>query len=125
MPQKRNQPMNIHRTNTILYCDRWDATVRFYRDKIRLPVILKKPWFVEFQLTANSCLSVADAARTSIESAGGAGITLSWLVEDIDAVHDRMLADGIDVGPFTVNWGARAFYLFDPEGNRIEIWARP
>ena len=117
--------MNIHRTNTILYCNRWDATVKFYRDMIRLPVLLQKAWFVEFQLTDNSCLSVADAARTSIASAGGDGMTLSWLVEDIDAVHDRMLADGIDVGPFTVTWGARAFYLFDPEGHRIEVWARP
>ena len=117
--------MNIHRTNTILYCNRWDATVKFYRDMIRLPVLFQKAWFVEFQLTDNSCLSVADAARTSIASAGGDGMTLSWLVEDIDAVHDRMLADGIDVGPFTVTWGARAFYLFDPEGHRIEVWARP
>jgi catechol-2,3-dioxygenase len=36
-----------------------------------------------------------------------------------------MLADGIDVSPFMVTWGARAFYLFDPEGNRVEIWAKP
>ena len=117
--------MRMNRTNTILYCDRWEATVRFYRDLIKLPVLMEKAWFVEFQLTDNSCLSVADAARTSIASAGGDGITLSWLVKDIDAVHDRMLADGIDVGPFTVTWGARAFYLFDPEGHRIEVWARP
>ena len=117
--------MNIHRTNTILYCNRWDATVKFYRDMIRLPVLLQKAWFVEFQLTDNSCLSVADAARTSIGSAGGAGVTLSWSVEDIDAAHGRMLADGIDVSPFMVTWGARAFYLFDPEGNRVEIWAKP
>ncbi|WP_372681571.1 VOC family protein [Desulfosarcina sp.] len=117
--------MNILRTNTILYCTRWADTVKFYREMIKLPVLLKKAWFVEFQLTDSSCLSVADAARTSIGSAGGDGITLSWQVENIDAVHDCMLADGIDVGPFTVTWGSRAFYLFDPEGNRIEIWSRP
>ena len=117
--------MNIHRTNTILYCNRWGATVEFYRDRVKLLVLLQKAWFVEFQLTDNSCLSVADAAHTSIGSTGGAGLTLSWSVEDIDAVHGRMLADGIDVSPFTVTWGSRAFYLFDPEGNRIEIWARP
>ena len=117
--------MRMNRTNTILYCDRWEATVRFYRDLIKLPVLMEKAWFVEFQLTDNSCLSVADAARTSITSTGGDGMTLSWLVEDIDAVHDRMLTDGIDVGPFTVTWGARTFYLFDPEGHRIEVWARP
>ncbi|MBR9987339.1 MAG: VOC family protein, partial [Desulfosarcina sp.] len=112
--------MNLQRTNTILYCIRWDATVKFYREIVKLPVLLQKAWFVEFQLTENSCLSVADAARTSIGSAGGVGITLSWQVENIDAMHGRMLADGIEVGPFTVTWGARAFYLFDPEGNRIE-----
>ena len=117
--------MNIHRTNTILYCNRWETTVKFYRDRVKLPVLLQKAWFVEFQLTDNSCLSVADAARTSIGSAGGAGVTLSWSVEDIDAAHGRMLADGIDVSPFMVTWGARAFYLFDPEGNRVESWAQP
>lgn len=33
----------------------------------------------------------------SVPSAGGAGVTLSWQVDNIDAVHDRMIADGIDV----------------------------
>ena len=115
--------MKIHRTNTILYCNRWAATVKFYRDQIKLPVLLRKAWFVEFLLTDSGCLSVADAARTSIESADGAGMTLSWQAENIDILHDRMVADGIDVSPITVTWGARAFFLFDPEGNRIELWA--
>jgi len=114
--------MKIHRTNTILYCIRWAATVKFYRDMINLPVLLQKAWFVEFELTDNSCLSVADAARTSVGSAGGAGITLSWQVEDIDSIKDRMRSDGIDVSPITVTWGARNFFVFDPEGNRIEFW---
>lgn len=115
--------MIIRRTNTILYCSRWAATVAFYRDQIKLPILLQKAWFVEFQLTLDSCLSVADAARTSLDSADGAGITLSWKVDNIDAIYDRMVLDGIDAGPITVTWGARGFYLFDPEGNRIEIWA--
>jgi len=115
--------MNIHRTNTILYCIRWAATVKFYREMIKLPVLLQKAWIVEFQLTDSSCLSVADASRTSVGGAGGAGLTLSWQVENIDSVCDRMVSDGIDVGPITVTWGAKTFFLFDPEGNRIEIWA--
>jgi predicted enzyme related to lactoylglutathione lyase len=119
----KKEPMNIHRTNTILYCKRWAATVAFYRDRIRLPVLLQNAWFVEFRLTGNGCLSVADAARTSINSAGGAGITLSWQVDDIDCWYDRMVSDGIDVSPIAVIWGARAFHLFDPEGNRIELWS--
>lgn len=115
--------MTIHRTNTILYCNQWDATVKFYRDVINLPVLLKKAWFIEFQLTDHACMSVADASRTTVSSAGGAGITLSWQVECIDSVHDRMASEGIAVSPIKDTWGARTFYLFDPEGNRIELWA--
>ena len=115
--------MTIHRTNTILYCSQWDATVKFYREVIKLPVLLQKAWFVEFKLTDDGCLSVADASRTSINSAGGDGITLSWQVEDLDTVHDRMASDGIAVSSIKGTWGARAFCLFDPEGNRIELWA--
>lgn len=112
-----------NRTNTILYCNRWEATVRFYRDSIRLPVLLEKKWFVEFQLTGSARLSVADAAHASIPSAGGAGITLSWQVENIDAIHRQMLARGIHVTPVTSIWGSRACFVFDPEGNRIELWS--
>lgn len=106
-----------------MYCDRWEKTVRFYRDAIKLPVLMEKTWFVEFQLTGSGCLSVADAAHASIQSARGAGITLSWRVENIDAVYDRLVAGHIAVSPITVTWGARTFFLFDPEGNRIELWS--
>lgn len=115
--------MRINRINTILYCSRWEETVQFYRDGIQLPVLLEKTWFVEFQLTENGCLSVADAARTSVGSAGGEGITLSWQVDDIDAVHARLVSDGIAVTPMKTTWGNATCFLFDPEGNRIELWS--
>ncbi len=116
-------PLKINRTNAILYCNRWEETVRFYRDVIKLPVLVKKGWFIEFQLAGSACLSVADAAHASISSAGGAGITLSWQVENLEAVHDRMVSDGVDVTPIQANWGARTCFVFDPEGNRIELWS--
>ncbi len=115
--------MRINRANTIIYCDRWEETVRFYRDGIRLTVLLEKGWFVEFQLAGSACLSVADAAHASVPSASGAGITLSWQVENIDAVYDRLVAAGIHVTPIKATWGSRTCFLFDPEGNRIELWS--
>jgi catechol-2,3-dioxygenase len=115
--------MVIARTSTILYCNRWEETVRFYRDGIHLPVLLEKAWFVEFQLTGNSCLSVADAARASVDSANGAGITLSWKVDRLVSLRARMVSDGIPVTPIKSTWGASTCFLFDPEGNRIELWS--
>jgi len=84
---------------------------------------LDKGWFIEFQLTGSTCLSVADTAHASIPSASGAGITLSWQVENIDSEYDRLVADGVPVTPVKMVWGARTCLLFDPEGNRIELWS--
>lgn len=115
--------LRTHRTNTILYCDQWDASVRFYRDVLGLPVRMEKAWFVEFQLNTNVYLSVAHAARTSIPSAGGAGITLSWQVENMDQLHKRLIAEGIEATPIKESWGVQTFFVADPEGHRIELWS--
>jgi len=113
----------IKAANTILYCSKWEETVRFYRDQLKLSVSFSTDWFVEFSLNAMSRLSIADEKRTSIKTSHGKGITLSWEVERLD----RTWADVQKVGlePTTIckhPWGARVFYLIDPEGHRIEFW---
>lgn len=117
------RPLPIHRANTILYCDHWDAMVRFYRDVLALPVLMQKGWFVEFRLTDDACLSIADAAQASIPAAGGAGLTLALKVDHLDRLHDQLMSAGVKATPIRPVWGARGFFLFDPEGNRIEMWA--
>lgn len=114
--------MEIKRTNTILYCAAWAATVAFYRDQLGLPVTHANDWFVEFQIGTQSYLSVANQARATIASSRGAGITLSWQVDDITAEQQRLTAAGITTSPIKRLWGAQVLYLHDPEGNRIELW---
>jgi catechol 2,3-dioxygenase-like lactoylglutathione lyase family enzyme len=113
---------NIHQTNTILYCTQWVATVAFYRDRLGLPVRFANDWFVEFQLTANGYLSIADAARATIAAVAGQGITLAWQLSDLDAAHQRLLAEGVSVTEIQQKWGARVCYFRDPEGHRLELW---
>jgi catechol 2,3-dioxygenase-like lactoylglutathione lyase family enzyme len=115
--------IRTQRANTILYCRRWPETVSFYRNGLALPVVHATDFLVEFQLTPDSFVSVADAGRATIDSAGGIGLTLAWQVEDVAAVHRGLEAKGITVGPLQVRWGARVFYFHDPEGHRIEIWS--
>lgn len=114
---------DIRRTNTILYCRRWAAVVAFYRDVLGLPVHLATEWFVEFQAAGGAFVSIADEGRASVKSAGGAGITLSFGVEDVDAWRRRLEKSGVAVGRIRRHWGARAFFFRDPEGHRIEIWS--
>ena len=113
----------IKRINTILYCRNWNDTVKFYRDVLKLIVNHKAQWLIEFQVIDNTFLSIADAASASIQSSKGSGITLSFQVENVDAVQRQLSEIGIETGPIKSIWGARAFYIFDPEGHRIELWS--
>ena len=114
---------NFITTNMILYCKEWGKTVRFYRDRLHLPVNFATDWFVEFRLTAISRLSIADEKRASVKSGGGQGVTLSLEVKDIEAVQEYTQKIGLNPTEIWKHpWDARVFHLFDPEGNRIEIW---
>jgi predicted enzyme related to lactoylglutathione lyase len=116
---------SLKTTNMILYCKEWEKTVRFYRDQLHLPVNFSANWFVEFRLTENSRLSIADEKRSSIKSCGGKGVTLALEVEDIERMKGDM--ETIGLKPTVIKkhpWNAWVFYLFDPEGHRIEIWQK-
>ncbi len=117
--------MEIKTANTILYCNRWQETVDFYEKAMALPVTLRKAWFVEFWLNEHACLSVADAAHASIGSSAGRGLTISLRVAHIDELHSALEAAGLQPSALREQWSAVVFTIHDPEGNRIEFWARP
>ena len=116
--------LDVTATNTILYCRHWDETVRFYKHSLNLPVAFANDWFVEFRLATSAYLSIANERRASITSSHGAGLTLAIQVDDADDTYRQLVARGLQ--PKAVRnhpWGARTFYLFDPEGTRLEIWS--
>ena len=116
-------PAAIKRTNTILYAKRWKKTVDFYRDRLGLEIAYQCDWFVEFRLTRTAFLSVADQSRATIPSADGKGITLSFQIDDLQTAHNEFIIDGLAPTKIRSNvMEADVFYLFDPEGNRLEFW---
>jgi catechol 2,3-dioxygenase-like lactoylglutathione lyase family enzyme len=115
--------VKIKAANTILYCKKWQETIAFYRDRLKLLVISSNEWFVEFKLNEMSRLSVADETRTSIKSGDGKGITISLQVSDIEQMRAELMDAGITPTPIKEVWGSKAIYVHDPEGNRLEFWA--
>jgi len=114
----------VERVNTILYCSRWAETVAFYTKTLGLPVTFQSSWFVEFAISENTRVSVANASRTTVKSAAGKGITLSLQVKNPAAVWNALNTAGITTTAITDHpMQARVFYFFDPEGYRIEIWS--
>jgi catechol 2,3-dioxygenase-like lactoylglutathione lyase family enzyme len=112
----------LKRTNMILYCERWQETAVFYREQLQLPVVFANDWFVEFQLTDSSFLSVANAARAMIKSVAGQGITLTFQVEDVASIKAALTTRGIEMTPIRQKWGSQVCYCVDPEGHRLEFW---
>lgn len=108
------------RTNIILYCPAWAEVVRFYRDILGLPLAWQNEWLVEFQLTPTSFVSVADVTRTQQKPTQG--VTLTWQVADVAHWWAVWQARGAEPTAVQVKWEARLFYLFDPAGNRLELW---
>jgi catechol-2,3-dioxygenase len=115
--------MKIKAANTILYCRKWNETVDFYRNGLKLLVISSTDWFVEFKLNESARLSVANEARASVKSGDGRGITISLQVVDIEETRSELLESGFAPSPIKEIWGSKAVYLHDPEGNRLEFWA--
>lgn len=116
--------LSLHSTNTVLYCRNWQETVDFYQDELELSVTFATDWFVEFRLVGSAHLSVADERRATIKSSRGVGITVTLQVGNV-AETWRILHDkGLAVEPVKDHpWGARSFFLYDPEGHRIEFWS--
>ena len=116
-------PPALLASNTIIYCADWVGVVAFYRDGLGLAPTMERDWFVEFELHPGAHLSVADVSRATITASTGAGVTLSWSVGDIDALHSKLAANQIDVSAIQTRWESRYFLVFDPAGNRIEFWS--
>lgn len=119
----RRAPAGPSGSNTILYCDRWSEVVDFYRTELGLRATMERDWFVEFELHTGAHVSVADAGRATVAAGDGSGLTLSWRVDDVAAVHARLAANGVAVSPVGRRWSADVFFVFDPVGHRIEFWS--
>jgi len=114
---------NLISINTILYCRHWHAMIHFYKDQLQLPVIFYNDWFMEFYLTQNARLSIANEKRTTIKSVAGKGITITFEVEEIGSVHKQFGDLGLKPTPIREHpWGAMVFHLTDPDSNRLEVW---
>lgn len=114
--------VDVRGANFILYCDRWEETVAFYRVVLGLTETFTNEWFVEFRLGKGASVSIADAGRTSIRPVKGQGMTLSIQVPDLDVARRTLDRRGARPSPTAIRFGSRVFDVYDPEGHRIELW---
>ncbi|WBO61919.1 VOC family protein [Streptomyces camelliae] len=60
----------------------------------------------------------------STAAAARGGFTLEFRVTDVDARHERLSAQGVEIlkPPTTQPWGRRSVWLRDPDGNIVNLY---
>ena len=94
----------------------------FYEGLLELEVVMDHGWILTFASKASA------APQLSVASEGGSGTPvpdLSIEVDDVDRIHRRALAQGLEIvyGVADEPWGVRRFFVRDPFGKVVNILA--
>lgn len=106
-----------------------EASTRFFTEHLGFVVDMSADGFVSLT-RPDAGFSIA-LLRVGLESfepashagAAGQGLLLAFVVDDIDAEWDRLVAEGVTVAtPIeTEPWGERYFQMLDPNGIVVQL----
>ncbi|SHH26798.1 Glyoxalase/Bleomycin resistance protein/Dioxygenase superfamily protein [Jatrophihabitans endophyticus] len=101
----------------------------FYQELTAVPARWFTPDFAELNtpvgtLAIGSVRTVALFGEGTAAPAANRSVIVEFLVDDVDAVHDRLAAAGTPVvqEPTTMPWGNRSLLLRDPDGNLVNVF---
>ena len=117
--------MAVKRIVANVAAPRVDAARGFYGAVLGLEVVMDLGWVLTFAARGSEA-----APQISIASEGGSGAPvpdISVEVDDLDEVHQRVVAAGlpIEYGPKREPWGVARFHVRDPFGRLVNILAHP
>ncbi|WP_305986868.1 VOC family protein [Roseibium sp. MMSF_3544] len=104
------------------------ATAAFYETLLGLTPKFSSDWFVNLADPQNPALELGILEQTNdIVPAGArnapAGVMLTFVVDDCNAVHARALAENADIieAPQDMPYGQRRMILRDPAGTFVDV----
>jgi catechol 2,3-dioxygenase-like lactoylglutathione lyase family enzyme len=124
----------VRRAGAILAVSDFDASLAFYRDRLGLELVAKydDPPYATL-LAAGARISLAEQGHDAPDRPGvtmsapadpsRADVVLVLEVEDAQAVHRGLVADGVRflAEPYSPPWGGSRFFCVDPDGYLVEI----
>jgi uncharacterized glyoxalase superfamily protein PhnB len=124
--------MQINLIGMVLAAENPTATAAWFTEHFGFAVGVDLGWYVNTQHASHTNVSL-DFIRRDHESWNSAsrgktivGAFLAFLVEDVDAEHERLTAAGLDVVLPLVSepWGQRRFQVAGPDGLVVEVLSR-
>lgn len=112
--------MTIKRVVPDIVSDRIDESRKFYTEFLGFDIAMDLGWVLTFASPSNPTAQI-----TLVRGSENATVhpNLSIEVEDVDAVHAKAVALGLQiVYPLTDEpWGVRRFFVTDPNGVIINV----
>jgi catechol-2,3-dioxygenase len=102
-----------------------DAMLDFYARWLGLEVVGREPGRIWLGVGPQARLGIWDRGAKEHRDRGGAHVHFALSISSValDAAIRRLESSEQDFeGPVTREDGDRSIYLFDPEGNRVELW---
>ncbi len=114
--------MSVRRVVPNIQSDRIDESRKFYTEVLGLKVAMDMGWIVTLVSPGNPTAQLS-LVRGPAMAAQQTQVTLSIEVEDVNAVHEIVVARNIPViYPLTTEaWGVRRFHVADPNGVVINV----
>jgi len=104
-----------------LYVADLDRSTDFYQNVLGFPLVLDQAGCRIFQSTATSYVGVCTIRP---EKVGVQGALLTFVTEDVDAWHDKLVAAGATITrspQSSTVYQIYGFFAEDPDGNSIEV----
>jgi len=118
----------IQRSFYSLFSEDPASTAEWYRSHFGFEVTFDSDWFVHLRAPANELLElgIIDRSHEIVPEAhrlAPAGGMLTLVVDDVDEVHRRLVADGHHVieEPRDLFYGQRRMLLADPTGALVDV----
>lgn len=112
----------------VLMVDDVTATAAFYINHFRFRSLFDSDWYVHLQSAEDESVNLAilqgDHETIPEEGRGRAsGMLINFEVEDVDAIHDRLVAEGLPILRSLRDeaFGQRHFITLDPNGVLIDV----
>lgn len=120
--------MTISRGFPNIVSDDLPATKKWYVDLLGWATEFDSDWFVHLKAPAASGveLGIIVAGHTIVPQgagAGGGGVLLTFVVEDVDELHERAGELGYNIveAPTDLFYGQRRMVLVDPVGTLVDV----
>lgn len=107
-----------------------DRMVGFYELVTGIAAERPAPVFAEF-VTESATLAIGDARTVPVfapgeaEAAANRSAIFEFRVDDVEAEYARLTAAGVEpvTAPALMPWGNRVFFVRDPDGNLVGLFA--